>query len=293
MVVLACLVVTAACADDHSTPLAAARNPTTTAWYDNEAAPSILEPPPPVTVRSPTNVVTLDPWTYCYGQGCADGVPPTEPLDIGHAPAVTVDYPLPGWNFTADFSPAGVECPRVQTVALEPNPDGTSTLTPAGHAGTYDVTLWGRGDGDLYVTFRWTTPRDGPLPEPDARLAIVGDGDGSSLHAYGVGLMLSNLATTPTEASATITVRSEGGDAVTFAATRASDCLAEGTVYWDGPDEQAVAAAALGPPPFTYDVDVVLDGSRHTATATWPDDEVVGNEPNVALEFAPPLPAVV
>ena len=34
-------------------------------------------------------------------------------------------------------------------------------LNPVGHADTYDVTLAGQGDGDLVVTFRWTTPRHG------------------------------------------------------------------------------------------------------------------------------------
>ncbi len=36
----------------------------------------------------------------------------------------------------------------------------------------------------------------------------------------------------------------------------------------------------------------MLDGVRHLATASWPADEIVGNEPSVALEFTPHLPAV-
>jgi hypothetical protein len=168
--------------------------------------------------------------------------------------------------------------------------DGTFVLDPAGHPNTYNVTLFGEGDGDLFVSFRWTTSQEGPLPEPEARLALVADHDGVP-DSYGVELLLSNLATTPVEATARITARSQDGNALSFDASRAPGCLAEGTVYWDGPDDQGVAAAALGEAPFTYQVEVRLDGVRYTATARWPDDEITGNEPSVALEFSPPLPA--
>jgi hypothetical protein len=64
-------------------------------------------------------------------------------------------------------------------------------------------------------------------------------------------------------------------------------------VYWDGPDDQGLAAAAaLGDGPFTYEVELVLEGTRYVATATWPADEIAGNEPSVALHFTPGLPAL-
>jgi hypothetical protein len=63
-------------------------------------------------------------------------------------------------------------------------------------------------------------------------------------------------------------------------------------VYWDGPADRGLAAAALGAAPFTYEVAVVLDGARYTARATWPDDVIAGNEPSVALDFQPDLPAL-
>jgi hypothetical protein len=49
----------------------------------------------------------------------------------------------------------------VHTVPLAATGDGDFMLRPAGHADTYDVTLFGRGDGDLFTHF------DGP------RLAIA------------------------------------------------------------------------------------------------------------------------
>jgi hypothetical protein len=211
---------------------------------------------------------------------------------VGSPDHVDVEFPLEDWSFTATFVPAGEECGRTQSTAVTPTGDGTFRLDPVGHAGTYDVTLFGQGDGDLVVTFRWTTTADGPLPRPKARLAVLAGHDGE-VDSYGVELELTNLASTPEEAKATITVRAADGGSVTFDATPArTRCLPEGTVYWDGPDEQGLAAADLGEGPFTYEVELTLDGERYAATATWPADEIHGNEPSVPLRFTPDLPAV-
>lgn len=83
------------------------------------------------------------------------------------------------------------------------------------------------------------------------------------------------------------------GRAITFEAEEAKrDCFPEGTVYWDGPDAKGLAAAELGDPLFTDEVEVILDGVHHMATATWPDDEIKGEEPAVLLDFLPALPAL-
>lgn len=265
--------------------------PSTVGEERGEDRAGTLESPPAVTVRTPQTEFELKPWTYCYKAGCADGFPPEDPVDVGSTDVVTIEFPLPDWSFTAIFSPVGEDCPRRQSTVLQRNGDGAFTLEPVGHPDTYDVTLFGEGDGDLFVSFQWTTTQEGALAKPEARLALVASNDGVP-DSYGVELMLSNLATTPTNATATITVRSKDGEALTFDATRAAGCLAEGTAYWDGPDEEGLAAAALGDPPFTYEVEVVLDGSRYVATALWPDDEIVGNEPSVELKFSPALPAL-
>lgn len=249
--------------------------------------------PPPVTLRYFDRSVDLSAWTYCYGNVCADGAPPAEPPNVGSPAQVVVGFPLPGWSFTASFTPAGDECGRVQEVPLDATGEGEFVLRPAGHAGPYDVTLFGRGGGDLFVTFRWTTPRDGPLPVPEARLAVLANHDGR-VDSYGVELEVANLARTPKKSSATITVRDATGNGVTFQATRDQHewCVPDGTVYWDGPDDEGLAAAALGQGPFVYEVQLLLDGVRYRATAAWPADEIVGNEPSVALQFSPNLPAL-
>jgi hypothetical protein len=282
----------AACGEASSDPQVEG-GPKTTAMTTpslEPTAPPELDKPPAVTVRFFDESVALQAWTYCYRTVCADGSPPAEPADVGNPEEVIVEFPLRGWSFTADFRPAANECGRVQQVPLEAAGEGRFVLRPAGYAGAYDVTLFGRGDGDLFVTFRWTTPIDGALPTPHARLAVLADHDGRP-DSYGVEFVLTNLARTPRQALARITVQAADGDALTFTAERADTrCLPEGTVYWDGPDERGLAAAALGEGPFTYRVELVLDGARYVATATWPADEIVGNEPSVALHFTPALP---
>ena len=177
---------------------------------------------------------------------------------------------------------------------LERTGPTTARLRPVGRAGAYDVTLAGRADGDLFVSFRWTTARAGPLPVPEARLALLADHDGR-VDSYGVELAIDNLAASPASSTATITVTAADGRSMTFTPSSAppSGCgTTEGSLLWDGPDDRGLAAAALGPAPFRYEVHLVLDGMPHVATAAWPDDVVAGNEPSVALVFEPALPAL-
>lgn len=255
--------------------------------------PEVLLPPgpPPVTVHVRGQSFDLRPWTYCYLTACVDGMPPTESPDVGGVDRVAFDFPLDGWTFEAQFERVGVECPRRQLVPVAQTGDRRYLVRPAGFAGTYDVTLFGRGNGDLFVTFRWTTPHDGPLPVPTGRLALIADHDGRP-DSYGVELELSGLRSTPATASAAVTVTAANGRSLTLAPERVGACLGEGAVYWNGPEATGREAAALGPAPFRYDVVVVLDGARHTASSVWPRDVIEGFEPSVRLTFSPPLPAL-
>ena len=252
-----------------------------------------VDAPPPVEIAYDGGSASLDPWTYCYGSVCADGAPPEEPHFVGSPAEVRVSYPLEGWTFSADFSPAGDACGRHQQVELAPGPDGVTVVRPVGLAGRYDVTLAGaqEGGGDLFTTFRWDTTTDGALPEPTARAAVLADHDGA-LDSYGVELALTNLAATPRTAEATIEVRGETGRTVTLVPRRQRGCQPEGSVSWLLGDRAAHEATTLDGDTFTYRVVVVLDGAEHVATATWPDDVIEGNEPSVALDFLPALPAM-
>jgi hypothetical protein len=291
---VATLLLLVACGEGTPDPQVGAGLETTTTRAPSvePTAPPGLDAPPPVTVRFFDESVALQAWSYCYGNVCINGSPPADPPDVGDPEEVVIDFPLAEWSFTAYFRPAANECGRIQEVPLEAAGDGRFVLRPVGYAGAYDVTLFGRGGGDLSTTFRWTTPIDGALPTPQARLAVLANHDGRP-DSYGVELEVTNLAHTPRQASARITVQAANGEAVTFNAERDDGrCQPEGTVYWDGPDEKGLAAAALGEGPFTYRVELVLDGVRYVATATWPADEIVGNEPSVGLRFTPSLPGL-
>lgn len=297
LIALAVTLLLAACgepsidaSEEKPAPSASTRENAATPPADGHGQRGDLPGPPPVTVHSDDRSIALEAWTFCFETACVDGSPPENPPDVGSPGELAVEFPLEGWTFKASFRPAGKECGRVQQVKLEDLGEGRHLLRPAGYAGTYDVTLFGRGEGDLFTTFRWSTPTNGPLPAPKARLAVLADHDGAT-DSYGIELMLNNLATTPGRAAATITVRAANGRALTFDAKRAGGhCFPEGTIYWDGPDAAGKEAAALGPQPFTYEVSVMLDGERYEAAATWPDDEIHGNEPSVRLRFSPPLP---
>lgn len=282
-----------ACANAGSAPLDATDSQPTSTVPDHPVTTGAAGTPV-VTVRHGSTVLALPAYSACYDSMCADGMPPESPPHVDSPPEVEIDFPLPDWSFTATFKPAGEACGREQTVSVERTDPDTFSLRPVGHADTYDVMLFGRGDGDLATVFRWTTPTDGPLPEPDATLAVLADHNGE-VDSYGVELTLSNLATTPRKATATITVTAADGDHLTFAATQSRQarhgCWPEGTIRWDGPDESGKLAARLGPSPFTYEVVLTLDGTRYTATADWPADVIQGNEPSVALTFTPPLPS--
>jgi hypothetical protein len=272
---------------------------------DGHAPAPLLDPrgprnpegPPEVVVRGDGASLTVAPYTYCWGTVCADGLPP-EPLpDIGTHPELVVEFPVERWRGEATFQRADDRCARLQTVELERVSATTHRLTPAGFAGTYDVDLGvhGRG-GDAFVRFRWTTPSDGPLPTPDAILMVLAEHDGR-IDSYGLSLEVTNLRATPREATARVTVTAANGRSLTFTPTPVDlapeGCASlEGSLSWRHPGDEVREAAELGEPPFTYAVDLVLDGVTHRGSAAWPDDALPDVEPYVRLTFDPPLPAL-
>lgn len=261
-----------------------------------ERGPGGLAHPPDVTVHGGGSSLVLQPYTFCYENGCADGAPPDPPPEIGSPDELVVEFPEPDWTFTASFQRADDPCARTQTAELERLAPTRHRLTPYGAGGTYDVNLFGRGDGDLFVSLRWTTPADGPPPEPEAWLGVLASHDGT-IDSYGVEMSVTNLAASPERASARITVTAAGGEQLAFdptAVSRAPErCDAvEGALSWDGPDVFGRRAATLGDPPFTYTVALELDSTTYVATATWPDDEDPDRAPAVPLTFDPSLPAL-
>jgi hypothetical protein len=249
-----------------------------------------IEQPPPFTVRYDAHELVLRPHTYCYANGCVDGYaehPPT----VGSPASVAVYVPVEGFGLQAFFTDESRRCGgRVQEADVQDLGEGWYRLTPQGPAGHYRVGLFAQGGGDMAADFLWDTPTDGPLAVPRATMAVIADHDGRP-DSYGFELSLSNLARTPRSVRAVVTVTAGNGRSTTFEATRPRPgrCATEGSVFFDGPDDAALEASRLGDFPFTHRVVLTIDGTRHVATATFPDDQIEGEEPGMRLSFQPPL----
>jgi len=234
----------------------------------------------------------LDPVTYCYSNGCVDGVDP-DPPSVGSPDELLVFVPVAAFDrFSANQLEGGDYCSgRSVDAEVTALGDGWWSVTPRGPAGDYELHLfaYGNGAGDMFATVRWQSSTDRGLPDPTASLALIADHDGVP-DSYGLELAIGNLTESPADSTATITVTAANGEALTIEATRSPDtCEGEGALYFDGPDAEASAAARLGDFPFTYRVELVLDGATYVATATFPDDLIEDHGVAVALEFAPEL----
>ena len=181
---------------------------------------------------------------------------------------------------------------REQTVPLEPQPEGRWRLVPAGAAGTYDIWLWGRGDGgdaDGYVS-RWTSTVDGAYAAPVAYVGIVAHNNGR-LESYGVELSITGLARTPDTATATITVTASNGQGLTF---ECHTLRRSSSSRFRALRQNHRAGRGHGTPrPASVHLRGPADIGRkppHCATASWPQDQIPGSEPYVALQFDPKLP---
>lgn len=250
-----------------------------------------FDSPPPVVLHDETGDVDLDPWSFCFGSGCADGMPPTELAQVSSG-AVDLDFPLRGWDFTATFKRLGESCARQITVDVGSTGPTAFHLEPAGPAGTWDVDLFGRGpEGDLITTFRWSTPADGVLPgPPTGSAAVLADHDGE-LDSYGVEIGISDLGPRPAAASATVVVRGADGRSVEIPTRFHRRCHDAGSLWFTAPAEAGRRATEIGPGPFAYEVRLVLDGTTYVGRGTWPDGETEEIAPHVPLTWTPTLPA--
>ncbi len=280
--------------------------PSDTGKSEERSGSDEMQRPPAVTVRGGNLESSLEAWTACWSEApsistgsirpssiCFDGRPPKVLPDIGSPSDVVVEFPVPGWEFSATVQPVGKECGRRQTEVLEPAGDTAHRLQPIGIAGDYEVTLFGRGpEGDLFVTFRWQTTTDGVLPVPAATASILADGDGPP-RSYGVELSVRNLESTPQSASAEVQVMAANGNIHTIELTRADVNCSVGRMYFTAPLSEGLAAARLGPAPFTYHVTMELDGQTYRGAGVWPDGQIDPEcKPCVRLTFDPPLPAL-
>lgn len=240
-------------------------------------------------------MLDLRPWSYCWGNVCADGAPPQSVPSVGAVDRVRVASDVVGLRLSAQFAHAEDECPRLQHVSLG-SMGKQLWLWPAGPAGTYDVVLHVEGSQghSASYSFQWTTTRDGTSPVPTASATVLADNDGTTT-SYGINATVENLAATPRQASATIEVTSAEGRRTTIRPRRVTTdegCDPAGTIRFDAPEAEAQAVIASGSAPFRYEVLLALDGQAYRGAAVWPDDQQADAHPSVRLKFRPDLPAL-
>ena len=106
----------------------------------------------PVVLQLEEGPVELAPWTYCLGNGCADGAPPAGLHHVGSPGEVTFTFARDDWTFDATFKEHDDPCARMITVPVEKTGDQEFLIRPAGPAGDWDVDVFGRGNGDVITT---------------------------------------------------------------------------------------------------------------------------------------------
>lgn len=262
--------------------------------------------PPAIHVRGGGRDLALGAWSSCWQSGstggCADGRPPEDPPDIGSPPDVEVSFDTPGWRFQATAVPSDQTCGgRSQSSELAPTGPTTHRLTPIGRAGDYTITLRGSSTdaatnkGDVATTFRWHTPDDGPNQAPSATMSLRAAPPearvamGAELGAHGLGVPTNTVMVT---ATALVTTANGASMPVEFSPTPGVECVPDGSLFLRSPSDDGRAVAALGPPPYRYDVTLTLDGTTYRGAGTWPADEMHDCSPCTRLRWDPPLPAL-
>ncbi|QLQ09374.1 MAG: hypothetical protein HZY75_01985 [Nocardioidaceae bacterium] len=284
------------------TEIASPGTPTTAPHFGKGATGKV----PNLILQLADREVALRAWTACWGNGCYDGSPDLIGglEDVGSPNQVIAWSPVADMEWEVTFrelpprSETGssvkrrvLECARSISYSAKPYDGHHVTLEPAGLAGRYEVSVFGRAPsgGDVVYSFDWTTPANGVAPAPAGGVAAVLANHDGALDSYGVEVSISNLGSHPKKASATITVTSSTGESATFEPRGTNECYDKGWLFFRLRDGSA--ATLIGPGPFTYTVDLVLDGKHYTGTGRYPDDIQKDNEPNVTLNWDPPLPS--
>ncbi|PRZ05120.1 hypothetical protein BCE75_10898 [Isoptericola sp. CG 20/1183] len=120
--------------------------------------------PPPFEVRTGHDALLLYPFTYCYRQGCADGVD-DDPPSVGNPPEMFVHVPVAEFDeLTVSLTPDADDAARPVPANVAELGDGWWRVTLRGLAGDHRLTLFAVGDGagDMVADVRWGTTDDGP-----------------------------------------------------------------------------------------------------------------------------------
>lgn len=196
--------------------------------------------------------------------------------------------PQQGWTVTATAytGTSAFDCGtgRSFTPPAEDLGDGWTRVDAAGPAGDYVLDIVaGSGPGlpaggtegatDTQIT--WTTTESTAWPNGGASFD-VSDNDGGTAT---VGVSITGLAETPTDASATATVTGSTGSRPVDLVRDDGACPEAGTLSFTG-TLAASALTAVGAAPYSAEVSLTLDGKIYTGTS----------DNGINLTFTPALP---
>lgn len=239
--------------------------------------------------------VTSTCWQHDTAAFCADGSasPPYVVAPPGRV--ATLAFPLAGWTFEASAQALpdtdGPACARYLDARVKADGEAFH-VEVLGPKGRYLVGIVGRGpQGSVAASFVLTATAGMPTPPAEGYLALLTDLNGT-LGSYGVELGVVGLDRGYPGATVRATVTAADGSSETYGpyADGDRDGCDDGSVFITSPSGQPWSAPDLGPGPYRYRVELVLDGTTYVGTAGWPRDERADEAPNTDLKFAPPLP---
>lgn len=225
------------------------------------------------------------------------GTDVASPPDIGSPDRVYVFVPIGEWSFgpaTMYTGNAMHSCSGITVDAdYEELGNGWYEITPHGPAGAYTLEFAaGSGPtsglsprtGGMTGSVLWTTTpaqADAPLGQPEVSMSLLTDESGT-LEASDLQLEIANVYP-PVDVELTVTVTAANGEALTFQPESTGVCIGSSINFVVSyPETQRVLQ--LGDAPFTYDVELSMNGETHRGSAEWstgPGD--------VPVEFDAPL----
>lgn len=238
--------------------------------------------PPPIVVRA--DGPQLEAWqgSYCWGNTCADMTgPPWRSIPVAGA-AAALEVGFADLHATWVASLGGDRRCSHYPVRLRPLGAGAYEATAAGPPGEYRLDLFVRpaGGGDTSGAVRWTTP-GASAPQSWAHLHQNTPSSGGE----GVVQVVLDGAAVDQDVSGTVTVSGDGGRETFLLAAYDQGCPGDRYVTLAPPGPVDRQVDRLGDGPYTYDVDVLVHGTHHRATAT----SSAGAE-DTPLVFEPALP---
>ncbi|WP_137291942.1 hypothetical protein [Nocardioides dongxiaopingii] len=261
-------------------------------------ATSPLEPddgvgdePPRLVLDGTRGPVPALQGSYCWGSTCADRAFPA-PVDVPLVAPVAplrAAFPLAG-RWDADVTPGVGDpgCARYP-VLVEPGADDQLLLTPSGPGGDRVGSYFVRPEagGDTSGLWRWPVPaRDGrALAWLDLRQNTPSSGGEA-----GVTLHVDDAAVDGDVSASVRITAADGAVGVTVALPRTDQhCDGDGFVELGTPwGVRQQRIDGIGPAPYSYVVDLVVDGTHHTGTGTFAGGTGGGDS---RITFDPPLPA--